>query len=471
MRIDIPVSGPSKQDRAIQCSSQRSINMYAALKPDGDSKSPLVMYAHPGLLRTSSVGLGPFRSNAIKWKGDNYWISGSDVFKQTTSSVFTSIGSVLTSGSRIIFAKGRDYLMLVDGSYGYYTSGSSVTRITDADFSTSPTFVEYLDGYFIVNNSTNDDFYINETLEDPTSWLALDFSKANANPDKGVGLATYGKDLYIPGEETTQLFFNSGNSDFPFEPYPGAMQIGIDAAYSLAKSPYGLIWLSAHESGDKSVVMAHGNQYQSISNQEWDDQINQLASTSDAIAWVRRQSGLSFYEITFPSSERSWSYCLESKMLGELKTYGINRFCGNGFGYFNGKSYIGDFRNGLLYELDRDTYTDDSNSFIRTRRTRIFHEKGLSMTFRSLILDVESGVGLITGQGSDPQVMMRYSTDGGRTWSSELWSSLGELGNPEAKPQWINLGMGYDWVFEFSCSDPVKFNLFNLFADIDIGRS
>lgn len=471
MRITIPLAGPTKQDRSIQCNSQRSINMYASVKPDGDAKSDLALYSHPGLSRIDNIGVGPHRANAKKWKGDNYWVSGGDVYKQSTNGAFVSIGTLSTTGSRVIFAAGRNYLMLVDGSYGYYTQGTSITQIGDADFPNMPSHVDYLDGYFIVNDADTDDFYINTTTEDPTAWAALDFATANARPDKGLALAVHNKDLFIFGEDSTQIYFNSGNVDFPFESYPGSLSAGIIAPYSVVDSAYGLTWLATNENGDYAIVSVSGGQTQIISSEEWNWQINQLSSVTDAYAWIRRQGGLTFYEITFPTAGRSWSYCFESKMVGELQSYGMTKYRGGGFGFFNGTFYIGDAVNGRVYELDFDTFADDDNSYIRKRVTRVFHKDGLSMSFRTLILDPDAGVGLIDGQGSDPQVMMRYSVDGGRTWSSELWRPLGAIGNPETKPTWTNLGSGYDWVFEFSCSDPTKFNLFNLFADVQVGRN
>lgn len=366
---------------------------------------------------------------------------------------------------------GRNYLVLVDGTYGYYCDGTTLTRITDAQFPSGPTHVTYLDGFFPVNQSTTDDFYINELTEDPTSWLALDFETASASPDKTRALIANSKDLYILGEDTVQPYFNSGNADFPFASYPGAMPIGIEAAYSVVSCSAGLIWLASSPEGGKSIVQANGGQFKQISDEELTWQINDLSVTSDAIAWVRKQGGVTFYEITFPSASRTWSINLEGYLASELQSYGLTRFRGNAYGYFNNTAYVGDYANGNIYELDFDTYTDNTDSFIRKRVTRVIHKDGLSITFRSLILDAEAGVGLITGQGSDPQVMMRYSVNGGRTWSSELWRSLGAIGQSEYKPSWNNLGMGNDWAFEFSFSDPTKFNIYNIFADIQVGRA
>ena len=470
MRIELPLSGPSKQDRNIQVSSQMSINMYPAIKDPG-AKSDLVMYSHPGLLRKTTIGLGPIRSNALRWKSNLYWISGSSVYKQDSTGTYTLLtGSLLTSGSRVVMDGGRTYFMITDGTYGYYCDGTTVTRITDADFPT-PTHVAYIDGYFVVNDLDTDNFYINTTTEDPTAWAALDFATANARPDAILGHIVNGKDLYVIGDESTQIYFNSNNADFPFDSYPGAMPVGIEAAYSLVSGSMGVFFLATNYEGDKAIVRIQGHSVSVISDQELAWQINDYTTTSDAYAWVRRQAGMTFYEITFPAAGKTWSYNIDHGLWSQLKSYGLTRFRGAGYGSLGSSAFIGDYSDGRIYQLDFDTYKDDSQAYIRTRRTRIFHNKGLNMSYRSVMLDVDAGVGLITGQGSDPQVMMRYSPDGGHTWSSELWTTLGAIGEFNTKPVWNNLGDSRNMVLEYSCSDPVKFNLIGMTADIEVGYS
>jgi hypothetical protein len=471
MRVTIPISGPTKQDRAIQANSQMSVNMHPAVRPDGDAKSDLIMYSQPGVSRLGIAGLGPHRCNAVKFLDKLWWVSGGELFSQDSSGTLTSVGTLSTSGTRVVMVAGRLKMMLVDGSHGYYTDGSTVTQITDVDFPDSPTHVEYMDGFFIVNDSDTDDFYINTTSEDPSAWSALDFATASIRPDKTKALAKHSTNLYMLGEDSAQIYFNSGNPDFPFESYPTALDIGISAPYSACSSSYGLFWLGGNSEGDPAVVQASGGQFKIISDDEVTWQISQLSTKSDAIGWVRRYGKDAFYELTFPASLKTFSYHIPTERWCQLKSYGLERFRGAGYGYLGNSAFVGDYQNGAIYKLDPSIYTDDSNAFIRKRVTRVIHKDGLGISFRSLILDAEAGVGLMSGQGSDPQVMMRYSTDGGRTWSSELWRSLGAIGKPETKPTWTNLGSGYDWVFEFSCSDPVKFNLMNLFADIQVGRN
>lgn len=58
-----------------------------------------------------------------------------------------------------------------------------------------------------------------------------------------------------------------------------------------------------------------------------------------------------------------------------------------------------------------------------------------------------------------PQVMLRWSDDGGHTWSNEHWRSMGKTGEYGTRVIWRRLGMTVklrDRVYEISGTDPVK---------------
>ena len=88
-----------------------------------------------------------------------------------------------------------------------------------------------------------------------------------------------------------------------------------------------------------------------------------------------------------------------------------------------------------------------------------------------LTLDIQTGVGLVTGQGSAPVVMFRYSTDSGYTWSNERQLSIGAIGEFKTQVQTWRLGYGRNFVFEFSGSDPVTLGLLDLYVEGDSASS
>ena len=55
-------------------------------------------------------------------------------------------------------------------------------------------------------------------------------------------------------------------------------------------------------------------------------------------------------------------------------------------------------------------------------------------------LGMQPGVGLVTGQGSDPQVMASISRDGAQTWDPPIEASIGPLGAYQATAIWYQCG-------------------------------
>ena len=67
-----------------------------------------------------------------------------------------------------------------------------------------------------------------------------------------------------------------------------------------------------------------------------------------------------------------------------------------------------------------------------------------------------------TVQGANPEVMLRWSDDGGHTWSNEHWKTMGRIGAFGTRTIWRRLGMTVklrDRVYEVSGTDPVKIDI------------
>ena len=64
--------------------------------------------------------------------------------------------------------------------------------------------------------------------------------------------------------------------------------------------------------------------------------------------------------------------------------------------------------------------------------------------------------------GSNPQVMLRWSDDGGHTWSNEYFAPVGKIGVYQQRVFWRRLGMTLklrDRIYELSGTDPVKISI------------
>jgi hypothetical protein len=119
------------------------------------------------------------------------------------------------------------------------------------------------------------------------------------------------------------------------------------------------------------------------------------------------------------------------------------------------KNYVTDYENGKLYRFLEDVYTDDGTPIVREFVTR--HQSiGDFSTFSQIWIEMEGGVGLQTGQGSDPQLMMQISRDGGHEWGSEIWRDIGAVGKYRARAVFNRLGSARDWLFRFRVTDPIN---------------
>jgi hypothetical protein len=129
---------------------------------------------------------------------------------------------------------------------------------------------------------------------------------------------------------------------------------------------------------------------------------------------------------------------------------------------FNNEIIVGDYENGNIYAFDLDVNSDNGaiQKWLRSWRALPSGTNNLKRTAQhSLQLNCETGVGLNLGQGSDPEAMLRWSDDGGHTWSNEHWTKMGKIGQYGYRAFWRRLGMTLklrDRVYEVSGTDPVK---------------
>lgn len=462
MRNKIPLLGGQSTHRIAKIKDQQTINWYPKAESP-DSKSQLTLQFTPGLTKITTVGTGPGRCNMKVWGGDLYGISGNTLFKMDTSNVITTIGTLNTSAGWCVIAVGRTYLMITDGTNGYTYNGSTFAAISDVDYPDDATHCAYLDSRFIVNDAGTDQFYIS-AAEDPTSWAALDFASAEASPDNIFALDTTTKDLYLFGDDTIQVYYNSGNQDFPFDPYPNTIEYGIHAKYSLTRDDNGLYCLAQKIGGGLVVVHIQGFSGRIISDPDITWTINQLSTTSDAIGAIYDMEGESYYILTFPSADFTLAFNLQTGFVHRLKSYGIGRHRALAYGALGGKQYCMDYSNAKLYELDFSKYTEDGGVIERYRRSQVIHNNNHRVIYDEVVIDIDAGVG--NGDEAAPVIQLRYSDDGGNTWSSWIDRSMGAVGVYGTRCIWRRLGSSRGRVFEFRVTDPVKATIIDAYARV-----
>jgi hypothetical protein len=384
------------------------------------------------------------------------------------------------------------------GSSTLYGLNWSVLPSTDGAF-TGGTNVDIVDNYFVYNRPDTQQFGASAVLS-PIS-PALSFSSKDGAPDDLVTLIVDHREIYLLGETSSEVWVDQGTSPFPFQRIPGtSTQHGIAAAFSVARLGNSFAYLSKNNRGTAQIVQMNGYIPQRISTHAVENSLTGH-DISDAVAWTYQLEGHEVYVISFPSIQLTWCYDIASGMWHKwLYTNNLGQYerCrGNCAAVFQGYVLVGDYSNGKIYRLDKNVYTDDGQFVKRLRRAPHLVSDLQRQYFEELQIQFQPGVGTtgvstasnnnylgdiyiiapeatftigpyetyiigiaesITPQTATtfPQAMLRWSSDGGSTWSNEHWTSIGAMGKYTNRAIWRRLGWSRDRIFEVSVSAPVK---------------
>jgi hypothetical protein len=457
-----PILGQAYVARSVNAADNRCINLFPEATPEA-GKSAGFLNRAPGLRLLATIGTGPVRG-LWTYGGYGYVVSGSELYKLDTAYGATLLGTVSGSGPVSMADNGFQLFVACNpDGYIYDDTTNLFGQITDVDYA-GAVAVGYLDGYFVFNQPNSQTFWITQLLG--SSIDPLDFASAEGSPDGLVTLIVDHRELWLFGTNSVEVWYDSGNATFPIERIQGAFnEIGCAAAYSVAKLDNGIFWLGSDARGNGIVYRANGYTGQRVSTHAVEFAIQGYADLSDAIAYTYQQEGHAFYVLIFPSAGATWVYDVATNSWTERAGFAAGVFTrhrSNCQMNFNGEIVVGDFENGNIYAFDLDVYADNGaeQKWLRSWRALPADTNDLKRTAQHCLqLDCETGVGLATGQGSDPQVMLRWSDDGGHTWSNEHWRSMGPIGQFGRRTIWRRLGMTTkirDRVYEVSGTDPVK---------------
>ena len=233
-----------------------------------------------------------------------------------------------------------------------------------------------------------------------------------------------------------------------------------------------LYWLGGNANGQGIVFKAQGYTPARISNHAMEAEIAGYSDISDALAFCFQMEGHSFYVLTFPTADKTWVFDASTGQWfrwswRDPATNTDRRFRANCHMFFGGAHLVGDFQTGEVYELLMDTYTDDTDPIVFMRRSQTISNEEELVFFEQMIVDMETGVGAV---GTNPQLMLRYSNDGGHTWSQVKTKGIGAAGEYGRRVKFGPTGAGRYRVWEISITDAVKRAVFGAYVNMTKGE-
>ena len=473
VRTAVPFGRSFRVGRSKAAGMTSLANMYGE-PVEGEGRTSFVCYGTPARSLFATIGGGTVRGQ-LTASDVHYAVIGTTLYKINGDGTNVALGTVEGSlpvdmsynGNQIdIVGEIKAYYFDVPSATLYEHSGAGYEQAVS---STS------LASYTII--ACKDTGRFRWRLTNTFTWDALNFATAEAESDNLVAVRAVSNDVALLGARSVEWWGPTGEAGANAfaKTATAAANIGCVARDTALVVDSGLTWVGRDgRAGGVSVYRAEGYAPRKISPPEVDNYLEQVSDLTMLRAFAYQQRGHLFYVLTLPNewtlawdiSTNLWSYrksgpwAMGSDPLGGWDALTLA---------LNGQKQCVGGSDGNLYELLADTYSESGEGLVREATSIQLHAEGRLSFMRRLELDIEAGVGLIAGQGSNPIVMASWSDDGGKTWSSPREASMGVMGQNRMRAVWHACGAFRQRIIKFRVSDPVKVVFLGAWADVQAG--
>lgn len=468
--------GGDYKSQSPNASCEQTINWYPEKIESPDGKSAMALYPCPGISLFVALADSPIRAFLLI-NGRMFTIAGGTLFEIFTDGTSTNRGTVASDGQPATMASSATQFLIVSAGITYYYTLATDTLVSlggsgGANMLGTPSMCGFSDGYFIVLLKNTNQFQISGLL-DASSWSALDTAKVSVFPDNIVSMLVDHREIWFFGLTKSVAYATTGNAGFPFSPIPSAfIEQGCGAQFSPARFDNSLGWWGADERGSMIAWRANGYTPIRISDHAIENEIQGLATNSDGVSYSYQDQGHTFWATRFPTASVTRVYDSATGMWHERShlVNGVQKAHLSQYHVFAfGKHLVGDPTSGNIYQMSISIYDDAGSPIRRVRRSPHISVENQWMFHSFLQIDLEAGLGLTSGQGSDPQIMLRWSDDGGHTWNTERTVSAGKIGQYKRRAIFRRLGRSRDRVYEIAVSDPIPWRIIDGYVEASPG--
>lgn len=486
----VPFLAPTYQQKGLKLVGQQKLkNCYFHLTPGmSDGRGQYSVLSSPGFLDTVAI-TGTLVRACISYNNVGYAVVDNKIKKITSAFVVSDLGVTLggSTGTVTMAATGTEVVVCANSKiYRIVTTTDVVTDITAVltgiDALNIPIWVMAQNKRFIYLTSNSSQVHIS-AIYNCNSITSLDgFIPNTIAGTISSGAVTTWYQYYF-NENSVEVFRDTGAEIGPFARVDGgAVPIGIAASNSALSIMNKVYYLGRTNNGLLGVIELDATNYKVVSTPDFVERINSYASYTDALAWTDTHNGHIFYNITFPNKETTpgltyntgttWSYDITTNMWFERTSYDEDddretRHVANCSMYLGDTQLIGSWKDGNFKEIDTDYYDDDGTEINREIITSTLIDRDSFFSIYNLEIDIERGIGLVSGQGSDPQIMIEISKDRANTWSVPLVRSVGALGQYKSIVRVGSCGGGKSFALRLRMTDPVAWAISGITAEIE----
>ena len=434
--------------------AQSNENIYPEALPGGGKPT---LRSVPGT-RTFASLTGTGRGMVIL-DGVLYALSGTTLHSVSSTGVAQSIGTVL-GDEAVSMATNASQIAIATGDDLYVATSSSAALVSDPDAPISPIAVDFVDQYILAAMGDTGQFAFS-ALSDATDWNALDFATAEGSPDKLVGLLVDHREVWLPGSDSIEVFFNDSTTPFS-RTAGGFIEKGCAAGRTFRKLDNTVFWLGTDEIHGPTVYRAQGLTPERVSNAGIESALEAAGDLSGAYAYTWAERGHAFYALTVPDvltvvydvatnewhRRSTWGQA-DSDFVCVLRCY---------------NKLLAQKRTGQVVELVPGL-NQDEGAAIRRRRVSPVLNFGRNR-FSILRAEVSADVGTAVLDDA-PEVELAVSRDRGRTWGDPQVRSYGQTGDYRQRLIWGPLGGFRDAVLRLTTTSNVVSTWEDITLDIE----
>jgi hypothetical protein len=394
--------GGSYQSQAVTADQERTVNWYPELLEAPGATAKAVLYPTPGVRTLSSAGRGNGRAH-FALNGREFAILGTTLYEIDSAGALTPRGSVAQDANPATISsngEGGNQLFITSGRNGYVfnLTNNNLQQITALNG--KATQGAHLDGYFLALDAVTATLYISDLYDGATWQTGIQFAQRSIAADRWVAMAVLGRFLWLFGERTSEVWYNTG-AVFPFAPHPsGLIHYGIAAPFSSAIMGDSVIWVGQTASGRRCVLRAQGFTPQPISTKPLEAALADYRGVSGAVSDVYSDAGHTFYLVSFDRDGVTWAYDDATQMWHERGTWipqesKFTAWRPRYYAWSFGQHRMLDVGSGAVYEMARDATTDVDGLLIRRlRRAPAISNENDRVFYASFEVDMEPGLGL-----------------------------------------------------------------------------
>lgn len=479
---------------SLKAECQDCVNMYFEADESGaGAYGNESLVGTPGLRLFGQAATNVWRGLYLASNGTLYGVCGNKIYSIASNGTCTELAAAgptpvtlnSTDGVVTMADNGTDVLLChstneVTGSlYKIALATNVVSAVNVEAINVYKVFsLAFKTGRFIIcgfygsgSDPANGRFHYSDL--NSTTFQALNFFTAESSPDRLNQVLAAIDYVWLGGERSVEVWQTTSDATVPFQRLQGAvLDIGT-IGQTIARADNAILFLGV-QGGTTKVYRMEGINPVRVSNYA----IEYWLSTNDttgAYAYAYSDAGHTFYVLTCPNTDRTWVYDLSNGAWHDRRSYDVlpgdggtlTRHRSRVYARAFGRHIVGDYINGKLYDMQLDAYTDEIYPIIRQRTTPHVATGDQRLFFASLQLICQVGFGLDGGvYGSDPQVWMQYSSDGGHVFGNLRQAALGKIGEYQRRVIWRMLGSGRDRVFRIRISEPIPIRI--LGAEIEV---